>query len=71
MHIYRLTALGYALAHSTRSQPTPEWRVIHYLNKMHSASRDKIIAEVSGATPDMLTRMARKHLLTEEMKVAV
>ena len=71
MEIYRLSRLGYALAHSTRNPPTPEWAVIHYLDRMHSASKEKIISEVGGATPSILARLRVKKILVEETGVSV
>jgi len=71
MEIYRLSKLGYALAHSTRNPPTPEWGVIHYLSKMHSASKQKILTEVPGASTSTLARLRMKRIIVEETGVAV
>ncbi len=71
MEIYRLSKLGYALSHSTRNPPTPEWAVIHYLARNHSASKEKIISEVPGTTPTVLARLRMKHILVEETGVSV
>lgn len=71
MEIYRLSKLGYVLSHSTRTPPTPEWAVIHYLSKMHSASKDKLLAEVSGVTSATLGGLRRKRILVEETGVQV
>lgn len=71
MEIYRLSKLGYALSHSTRSLRTPEWNVIHYLARMHSASKEKIINEVAGATPMTLNRLRRKNIVIEETGVVI
>lgn len=71
MEIYRLSRLGYTLSHSTRNPPTPEWAVIHYLSKIHSASKDKILAEVPGATTTTLARLRMKRILVEETGVSV
>ncbi len=71
MKIYRLSTLGYSLSHSTRFPNTPEWRVIHYLGRMHSASRDKIISEVDGATIMTLERLRMKGVLIEDTGVSV
>lgn len=71
MEIYRLSKLGYALSHSTRNPPTPEWAVIHYLGRMHSASKEKLLSEVSGATSATLGGLRRKRILLEETGVQV
>lgn len=71
MEIYSLSKLGYALSHSTRNPPTPEWNIIHYLAKMHSASKEKILAEVSGASTTALARLRMKRILIEETGVSV
>lgn len=71
MEIYRLSNLGYALAHSTRNPSTPEWGVIHYLAKNHSASKEKIMSEVAGATPLILGKLMRKGILVNETGVSV
>ena len=71
MEIYRLSRLGYALSHSTRSPKTPEWNVIHYLARMHSASKSKILAEVPDVTTTTLARLRIKKILIEESGVSV
>ncbi len=71
MEIYRLSKLGYALSHSTRSPATPEWGVIHYLARMHSAPKEKILAEVAGASSTVLQRLRMKRILVEETGVSV
>lgn len=71
MEIYRLSKLGYALSHSTRNPPTPEWTVIHYLGRMHSASKEKLLTEVPGTTPATLANLRRKKILVEETGVSV
>jgi len=71
MEIYRLSQIGYALSHSVRNPDTPEWRVIHYLAKMHSASKEKLMAEVSGVTPSTLSRLRMRRILIEETGVSV
>lgn len=71
MEIYRLSKLGYALSHSTRYPDTPEWHIIHYLNRMHTASKEKILSEVSGATSATLARLRQKRILLEETGVSV
>lgn len=71
MEIYRLSKLGYALSHSTRSPQTPEWSVIHYLARMHSASKEKLLAELPGVTSTTLARLRIKRILVEETGVSV
>jgi len=69
--IYRLSRLGQMVAHSIRARSTPEWAVIYYLSRVHVASEDKILHEVSGVTSGVLTAMRRKRLLVEETGVNV
>lgn len=71
VEIYRLSQIGYALSHSTRNPPTPEWGVIHYLARMHSASKEKLVSEVPGVTSTTLARLRIKRILVEETGVSV
>jgi hypothetical protein len=71
VEIYRLSRLGYVLSHSTRNADTAEWRVIHYLSRMHSATKDKILAEVAGASTTTLRQLRGKRIIIEETGVAV
>lgn len=71
MQIYRLSRIGYALAHSTKNPNTPEWGVIHYLAKQHSAEMGKILAEVQGASPITIQKLRRKGIIVEETAVRV
>ena len=71
MEIYRLSKLGYALSHSTKYPNTPEWHVIHYLNRMHTASKEKILSEVPGTTSSILARLRLKRILLEETGVNI
>ena len=71
MEIYRLSKLGYALSHSTRNPSTPEWNVIHYLSRMHAASKEKILREVPHVTASTLARLRMKRIIIEETGVSV
>ncbi len=71
MEIYRLSKLGYALSHSTHYPPTPEWGVIHYLARMHSASKEKLITEVPNASARTIRGLMMKRILIEETGVAI
>lgn len=71
MKMYSLTRLGYKLSRSTRSPDTPEWRVIHYLARMHAASRDKILSEVPGASSTTLASLRVKRVVQEAGGVEV
>lgn len=71
MEIYSLSKLGYALSHGTRNPPTPEWKVIHYLARMHKASKEKILREVPDASTTTLARLRMKRILVEETGVNV
>lgn len=71
MEIYRLSNLGYALSHSTHNPDTPEWRIIHYLSRMHSASKEKLLSEVPGTSSITLSKLRMKRVLIEETGVSV
>ena len=71
MEIYRLSKLGYALSHSTRNPRTPEWNTIHYLARMHSASKQKLLNEVPGTNSSTLRKLALKRIIIEETGVSV
>jgi hypothetical protein len=71
VEIYRLSRLGYALSHSTHNPDTAEWRLIHYLARMHSASKDKLMNEVAGVTPRTIRLLKNKRILIEETGVQV
>ena len=71
MEIYRLSKLGYALSHSTTNPRTAEWGVIHYLGRMHTASKEKILAEVPGASVVTLSKLRMKKILLEETGMGV
>ena len=71
MEIYSLSKRGYALSHSTRYPPTPEWGVIHYLAKMHSASGEKLKREVFGVTSMTLAKLRLKKILVTDKGIEV
>jgi len=71
MAIYRLSPLGYRLSHNIRHEDKPEWGVIYYLSRMHVATKEKIIAEVPGATPITLAKLRLKRVIVEESGVDV
>jgi len=71
MEIYRLSSLGYKLSHTIRHEDSPSWRVVHYLSRMHAATKEKIIAEVPGTTPAVLLRLRLKKIIVEESGVEV
>lgn len=71
MELYRLSGLGYKLSHNVRHEDKPEWRIIHYLSRMHVATKEKILSEVPGATSTMLTKLRYKRVLVEETGVNV
>lgn len=71
MELFRLSTLGYKLSHNIRHEDKPEWRIIHYLAKMHVATKEKILSEVPGATSAMLSKLRSKRILVEETGVNV
>ncbi len=71
MIIYSLSSRGYALSHSTRNPRTPEWAVIHYLARMHSASGEKIMRELPGVTSGTIARLRLKKILVTDTGITV
>lgn len=76
MESYRLSPLGYRYAHTISPNIATEesktrWAVVYYLNRMHSASKAKIISEVPGATSATLAYLSRKGLILNETRVSV
>ncbi len=59
MEIYGLTTRGHALARSTHSPNTPEWRVIHFLDKAHQSTKEQI-TEYCGLSPMQTAVVMRK-----------
>lgn len=59
MEIYGLTTRGHLLARSTHSPPTPEWRVIHFLDKAHQSTKEQI-SEYCGLSPVQTAVVMRK-----------
>ena len=58
--IYGLTSRGKALARSTHSPDTPEWRVIHYLDKVQRSTPEQISVYCSmglGQTISVLRKL--------------
>lgn len=71
MEIYRLSSLGYKLSHNIRHEDNPNWRLIHYLSKYHSASSEKLMSEVPGLTKNNLIKLRTKGILVNENEVIV
>lgn len=65
MKIYTLTPLGYRASHSTRDTETDEWKVVHYLARVHMASNDKIQSDL-GVSPSTLAKLSRKNIIEEQ-----
>ena len=77
MEIYRLSPLGYKLAHTVSAPPTPGWRVIHYLAQQHTASKEQIIANCPGVNSLTLMKLRQPRgksgvpIIIEESGVSV
>ena len=64
MEIYRLSNRGYELAHNYRSPGTPEWLVIHYLNRYGGiATREQIFEHVPSASSSTLAKLSRRGII--------
>ena len=74
MDIYGLTVMGHKLARSTHNPPTPEWRVIHFLDKAHQSTKEQI-SEYCGLSPVQTAVIVRKlksrRIVATEMGVNV
>lgn len=71
MEIYHLTARGEELAHSFRNPRTPEWAVIHFLNKRGSATKEQIYEGVPSASSSTLARLAIRRIISVDRRVEV
>ena len=71
MEIYRLSGRGRALAHNYRNPPTPEWGVIHFLNKRGMATKEQIYENVPGASSATLAKLRIKRIIAGETGVSV
>ena len=70
MKIYTLSRRGEMLAHSTRNPDTAEWRIIHYLSRQHSASKEKIMADLKVPST-ALANLSAKRIIVEDSGVSV
>lgn len=72
--IYGLTSKGRLLARSTGSPDTPEWRVIHYLDKMNRSTPEQI-TEFCGMNGTqaaiVLRKLKSRGIIAEESGVNV
>ncbi len=71
MEIYRLSKLGRQLASNYKAPGTPEWGVIHFLNKRGVATKEQIYENVSGATSSILIKLRIKKIIVGEAGVSV
>lgn len=71
IEIYRLTARGEALAHSYRSPRSPEWAVIHFLNRRGAATKDMIFDNVPSASSSTLAKLSIKNIIVGGRSVTV
>ena len=67
--IYGLTEIGKRLARSTHNSNTPEWRVVHYLDKMKRSTPEQI-ADYCGLssvqTAVVLRKLKSQKIVAEE-----
>jgi hypothetical protein len=75
MEIYRLSPIGYKLSHSISHDDSPskkaKWDVIYYLAKQHSATKEKILNDVSGATSGTLLSLKAHNIIINETEVGM
>jgi len=70
MEVYQLTDKGRALAHNIYAPDNPRWRVIYYLNKKGTATKEQILNNVPEASGHTLYRLRRKMIITLVGKMA-
>ena len=67
--IYGLTETGKRLARSTNSPSTPEWRVVHFLDKVNRSTPEQI-ADYCGMslvqTAVVLRKLKSRNIVAEE-----
>jgi hypothetical protein len=63
LEIYRLTGRGEELAHAVRSPRTPEWAVIHYLNRQGVATKEQVLTYVPSASTMTLMKLRMRGLI--------
>jgi len=59
LRIYSLTPLGFKMARSVRTPNSPEWKVVHFLDKRDAS--DEQLAEFTGIDRGSLSA-ALRHL---------
>lgn len=63
IEVYRLSNRGEQLAHSYRSPRTPEWAVVHFLQRRGSATKDQIFEYVPSASSSTLAKLSMKGII--------
>ena len=69
LSIFGLTDRGKAYARSIHHEDTPEWRVIHYLDKVQRSSPEQIGVYCSmgiGQTKAVLRKLKSRGIVAEE-----
>ena len=62
--IYSLTSIGERLSHSYRYKRSPEWAVIHFLNRNGGqATQEQIYENVPSASASTLANLAIKRII--------
>jgi len=74
LEIYGLTVTGRKLARSTNNPSTPEWQIIHYLDRVNRSTKENI-AEYCGLNPVQAAVSIRKlkasKIIAEESEANV
>ena len=74
MEIYGLTRAGRQLARSTRHPDTADWRVIHFLDKVHKSPKEQI-SDYCGLSPVetavTIRKLRAKKIIAEEAGVNI
>ncbi len=74
IQIYALTAIGKAMARSSKNPDTSAWRVVHFLDGVGNATREQISEYCSlnaGETASVLLKLRYKRIIAEQTGVGV
>ena len=74
IEVYSLSPLGKSMARSVKNPNNNSWRIVHFLDGVGSASKDKIVEYCGigvGEASMALIRLRNKHIIVEETAVQV
>lgn len=71
MEVYSLTSVGRALAHGIRNPSNTKWKIIYFLSRRESATKEQILSYVPDATALTLAELKGKHIIQDETQVNI